>query len=146
MLRPKILTIRFWPDVFEPNAATVDLNASDYNSTLADLSVNLANEYMHRRAHSPAQQVIDQTTCLAYLVFHFRHMDPTRYIASREIMEHIRARRGKAVSLHYFQTKVIAPLRDAGILIASSSRYLHLTPRSADNVDMERIENLTIPE
>ncbi len=132
LLKPKILTMKFWPDAFEPSLVTTELDGEQYNATLADLSVNLATDYIHRRAHSPAPQVIDQTTCLAYLVFHFRHMDPTRYIASREIMEHIRARRGKAVSLHYFQTKVIAPLRDAGILIASSSRGYKLPACEAD--------------
>ena len=144
LLQPKILTMKFWPDAFEPSLVTTDLNGQQYNATLADLSVNLATDYVHRRAHSPAQQVIDQTTCLSYLVFHFRHMDPTRYIASREIMEHIRVRRGKAVSLHYFQTKVIAPLRDAGILIASSSRGYKLPACEADLYDFVNHSNTIV--
>lgn len=144
LMRPRILTIKFWPDVFEPNIATIDLDASAYDNTLAELSVNLANEYINRCVHSTAPQVIDQTTCLAYLVFHFRHMDPTRYIASREIMEHIRVRRGKAVSLHYFQTKVIAPLRDAGILIASSSRGYKLPACEVDLYDFISHSNTII--
>jgi hypothetical protein len=51
---------------------------------------------------------MDHHTALSYLVFHFRHITPTRYISGFEIIEHIKVRGGKQVSLHYFQTKVIA--------------------------------------
>jgi hypothetical protein len=59
-------------------------------------------------------------------------MDPTRYISSFELIEHIKARRGKSVKLHYFQTKLIAPLRDEGVLIASSYRFYKLPSFEAD--------------
>ena len=33
-----------------------------------------------------------------------------------------------------------------GVIQEATTRYLHLMPRSADNLDMNKIENLTIPE
>ena len=33
-----------------------------------------------------------------------------------------------------------------GVIQQATTRYLHLMPRSADNLDMEKIRNLTIPE
>lgn len=110
----------------------------------SDEYVKLANDFLHRKALNQAPHIIDQITSLSYLVFHFRHINPTRYISSFEIMEHIKARRGKAVSLHYFQTKVIAPLRDAGVLIASSSRGYKLPASEADLYDFINHSNAII--
>jgi len=59
-------------------------------------------------------------------------------------MEHIKVRRGKAVSLHYFQTKVIAPLRDAGVLIASSSKGYKLPANESDLYDFINHSNAII--
>ena len=88
--------------------------------------------------------MIDQVTTLSYLVFHFRHINAVRYISSFEIMQHIKARRSKPVSLHYFQTKVIAPLRDAGVLIASSSKGYKLPASQSDLYDFVNHSNAII--
>ena len=144
LLHPKLITIKFWPDVFEPYLVKSDLKDAYYDKQLAELSVNLANEFIHRKSQIIASHVIDQVTTLSYLVFHFRHINAVRYISSFEIMEHIKARRGKAVSLHYFQTKVIAPLRDAGVLIASSSRGYKLPASERDLYDFVNHSNAII--
>lgn len=144
ILQNKLLTIKFWPDVFEPYLVKQDLAVQQYDRALAELSINLANDFLHRKAPSQAPHVIDQFTTLSYLVFHFRHINPTRYISSFEIMEHIKARRGKTVSLHYFQTKVIAPLRDAGVLIASSSKGYKLPASEPDLYDFINHSNAII--
>ncbi|WP_221392494.1 DUF3800 domain-containing protein [Dyadobacter sp. NIV53] len=144
LLHPRLLTIKFWPDVFEPYLVKTTSDEQHYDATLAELSVKLANDFLHRKAPSQTPHVIDQHTCLSYLVFHFRHINANRYISSFEIIEHIKARRGKAVSLHYFQTKVIAPLRDAGVLIASSSRGYKLPASEADLYDFVNHSNTII--
>ncbi|SDH45411.1 hypothetical protein SAMN04487996_13813 [Dyadobacter soli] len=59
-------------------------------------------------------------------------------------MEHIRARTGNKVSLHYFQTKVIAQLREAGVLIASSSRGYKLPASETDLDDFVSHSNTII--
>ena len=144
LLQSKLLTIKFWPDVFDPYLIKPDLANKKYDSTLAELSINLANSFLHKKAPSQTPHVIDQLTSLSYLVFHFRHIDPTRYISSFEIIEHIKVRHGKPVTLHYFQTKVIAPLRDAGVLIASSSRGYKLPASESDLYDFINHSNTII--
>ena len=144
LMHPKLLTIKFWPDVFEPYLVKTNSDQEPYNKTLAELSVNLANDFLHRKSPSQTPHIIDQFTCLSYLVFHFRHINPNRYISSFEIMEHIKVRSDKTISLHYFQTKVIAPLRDAGVLIASSSRGYKLPASEADLYDFVNHSNAII--
>jgi len=83
-------------------------------------------------------------TCIQYLLFHFRHVDPTRYISSRELIAHIEGRRGSIPSLHYFQTRVIAPLRDAGVIIASSTKGYKIPSCEQDLYDFVNHSNTII--
>lgn len=144
ILRPKLLTLKFWPDVFAPSLVKTTLDQTQYNPVLADLSVNLAQDFVHRKLSSRSPQDVDQHTCLSYLLFHFRHIDPTRYISSRELIRHIESRRNATVTLHYFQTKVIAPLRDAGVLIASSTKGYKLPASERDLYDFVNHSNTII--
>lgn len=144
LMQPKLMTIKFWPDVFNPYQVRYDSQDQQYDKGMAELSINLANDFLQGRAKSTVPHVIDQVTTLSYLVFHFRHINAIRYISSFEIMEHIKVRRGKAVSLHYFQTKVIAPLRDAGVLIASSSKGYKLPANESDLYDFINHSNAII--
>jgi len=144
VLKKKLFTIKFWPDAFEHNLANPPEPGPTYDPLLAELSTKLANSFLQRKSSDRALQSIDQVSCLGYLLFHFRHINPTRYITSFELMEHVGARRGKNVSLHYFQTKVIAPLRDAGVLVASSSRGYKLPASQQDLYDFVSHSNTII--
>lgn len=135
ILKSKVLTVKFWPDTFESSLGNQPETGPSYDPLLAELSIKLANGFLSRKSSNRSQQATDQVSCLGFLLFHFKHINPTRYITSFELIEHVRARRGKNVSLHFFQTKVIAPLRDAGVLIASSSRGYKLPASHQDLYD-----------
>lgn len=144
LIQPSLLTMKFWPDVFAPYLVKVNTKELRYNEELSNLSVKLANDFINRKSGIQAPHISDQLACLGFLLFHFRHISPTRYISSFEIIEHIRVRRGQSVSLHYFQTKVIAPLRDAGVLIASSSRGYKLPASEGDLYDFINHSNTIV--
>lgn len=144
LLKRNLLSIQFFSDSFGRSTVSLPTGTNEYDQTLAMLSTNIANDFLHRNSLSPVPQVKDQISCLGYLLFHFRHINPTRYITSFELIEHIRARTGKKVSLHYFQTKVVAQLRDAGVLIASSSRGYKLPASQSDLHDFVNHSNTII--
>ena len=144
LLKPKLLTLKYWPDVFAPVVAQSLPDQADYNAGLAELCVGLGQDFLHRKLASRSPQEVDQVTCLNYLLFHFRHVDPTRYISSRELMAHIEERRGSLPSLHYFQTRVIAPLRDAGVIIASSTKGYKIPSCEGDLYDFINHSNTII--
>jgi hypothetical protein len=144
LLRPKLLTLKYWPDVFAPLVAQAPADQANYNAGLAELCVGLGQDFLHRKVASSSPQEIDQVTCIQYLLFHFRHVNPARYISSRELISHIEERRGRLPSLHYFQTRVIAPLRDAGVLIASSSKGYKIPCCEKDLYDFVNHSNTII--
>ena len=106
--------------------------------------MSLGQDFLHRKLTSRSAQEIDQVTCLQYLLFHVRHMDPTRYISSRELMAHIDQPRGSLPTSHYFQTRVIAPLREAGVIIASSSKGYKIPSCERDLYDFVNHSNTII--
>ena len=144
LLSPKLLTLKYWPDVFTPMVAQSVPDQANYNAGLAELCVGLGQDFLHRKLASRSPQEIDQVTCLNYLLFHFRHVDPTRYISSRELMAHIDERRNSQPTLHYFQTRVIAPLRDAGVIIASSTKGYKIPSCEGDLYDFVNHSNTII--
>ena len=144
LLSPKLLTLKYWPDVFSPVVAQSLPDQAHYNAGLTELCVGLGQDFLHRKLASRSPQEIDQVTCLQYLLFHFRHVDPSRYISSRELIAHMEERRGSIPNLHYFQTRVIAPLRDAGVIIASSTKGYKVPSCEQDLYDFINHSNTII--
>ncbi|MFD2937517.1 hypothetical protein [Spirosoma flavum] len=59
-------------------------------------------------------------------------------------MAHIEERRGSLPTLHYFQTRVIAPLWDAGVIIASSTKGYKIPSCEGDLHDFVNHSNTII--
>lgn len=136
LLRPYLTTLSiFPPDRLTPLVAPPPDDLTKYDPRIADLSLMLAQDVQHKRLRGRTSLELDQAACLSYLVFQFRHVDPTRYVSSREFMDYIRDRRPSSLTLHRFQTQIIARLRDAGVLIASSSRGYKLPACLGDLLD-----------
>ena len=145
LLRPVLTALRvFPPDRFTPLVAPPPNDASKYDPRLADLSLLLAQDVLHKRLRNRSSLELDQAACLSYLIFQFRQVNPTRYVSSRELMEYIRGRRPSSLTLHRFQTQIIARLRDAGVLIASSSRGYKLPACLGDLHDFINHSNTII--
>jgi len=59
------------------------------------------------------------------LLLYFNTYGSDIYLTAGEIMQHLNATRDEALTPRQFQTKVIAPLRDAGVLVVSSASGEH---------------------
>ncbi|PMD87231.1 hypothetical protein BWI97_25880 [Siphonobacter sp. BAB-5405] len=132
VLKPNISFIRYWPEPFSSYTTSLAEQSETYNKELAELSINLAQDFINRHTRIGSPQHQDQLSCLHYLVLYFRTISADKYISSRELIQHIEGQRGSSISLHYFQARVIAPLRDAGVLIASSSKGYKLPASEQD--------------
>lgn len=65
---------------------------------------------------------IYQIIVLKYLCSRFLNYDTRKYIPTKELINNLKYRTGKAVSMQYFRTHIIAKLRDEGVIIASSPK------------------------
>lgn len=55
-------------------------------------------------------------------MLYFKAYDHRKYVPTQEIIKHLSVDRREPIKEHYFRTKIIAELRDKGVIIASSSK------------------------
>jgi hypothetical protein len=135
LLNPKVIHIKQWPEnyksyTYEPK------DFSEFNSIIADLGVNLAQQFIESNKQTNEPSVKDQVICLKYLLFYFKNINPSDYISTFELINRVtKVRLTERISIHYFRSKIIARLRDAGIIIASSSKGYKLPSNEHDLYD-----------
>lgn len=140
ILRPKITDIRFWPPE-QKKIAYTKREHSLYDKAISELSLSLAEQQIGKYNSSNIPAEIHQAACLRYLVFYFRNINADRYIPTFELISNIEAIKGGTISMHYFRSKIIAHLRDKGILISSSSKGYKLPSCSDDLMEFVNHSN-----
>lgn len=132
ILAPKIIAVKDWPKDTRPINYKILEEEKKYNPIIADLAVGRAVNYLDSIRRSRVPFEVDQRNCLNYLLFNFRYMDPNRFLWSTEIIHHLEECSGRKVRPYYFMSKVIAKLRDAGVIITSSNNGYKLPANEAD--------------
>lgn len=122
LLKEKIIEIRRWPVDYRPYAYMPEKDFDSFDPAISTLGTTLASEFFKQNNKSKIPSEIDQCSCVQYLLFYFRNISPETYISTSELMNHIESMRSANVSLHYFRSKIIAKLRDKGVIVASSSK------------------------
>ena len=117
LLKNKELFIVKWPENF------VYFDVSKIESTqdkmIADIAISFAEEYITtQNSHQYFEQ---QKIVLSYLIFQVNHINFERYIHTYELIDWLK-QRGHILSDEEFRSNIIGPMRDAGVIIISSSR------------------------
>lgn len=143
-LKSNILDIFEWP--YDRTSITFDSSRSDnqHDQIITELSVNLARQFITQKEGSKVPIDIDQSNCLKFLLFYFLQINSKNYISTFEIKNHIDVGRLHPMSIHYFRSKVIAKLRDQGVLISSSPAGYKLPSSEKDLYEFVNQSNTTI--
>jgi len=56
------------------------------------------------------------------LLFNYNYVDPEEYVPAWKIINHLNIGRSPHINAYQFKSKVIAKLRDAGVIISTSPR------------------------
>jgi hypothetical protein len=67
------------------------------------------------------EQVRARAELLRFLLFKIKFVDPRGFVSTGEIIDHLASNVGLQLSEHAIRSTVIAPLRDAGVILASGS-------------------------
>jgi hypothetical protein len=118
-----IIDVEEWPRIpWERERHSRREPGRGYDQTIAALSENLAQVFVDENERKATPRVRDQVHFLRFLLFYFRHIDSRAYVSTREIMRNLNEGQGRTLTEHYFRTRVVAMLRDQGLLIASSPK------------------------
>lgn len=123
LLKDKLLPISLWPLEWEEYIKNIKGYAGeDFHSEIAYTATKTAVKFIENNKETKSQEVMLQVMTLRYLLNMLATQGKNDYISSGELLNHISFSTGKYHSSNYFQSKIIAPLRDAGILIATSNK------------------------
>ena len=94
---------------------------SEHDKEIAQLSLRIVDEFCLNNSGSDETDVKQQIAILQYLRFRFTQNQFRRYISTRELMNHLNNSGYDKMSVSTFRMKIIAKLRDEGVILASSA-------------------------
>ncbi len=101
---------------------------------IREVGVVQALRYLDEHPDPDTEIERDKFYTVQYLLYWFRYINPERYIPTKVFLQHIgQMPHAIPVTAHYFRSKIIASLRDQGVLIASHRHGLKL-PYGVDDL------------
>lgn len=92
---------------------------NEYDSAVYQLACKCATDYVDQYTEGSDEEVRLRTLFLKYLLYNVRILNSSRYIHSSEIVQELSSMSEKRISKDFLYRRIIAPLRDEGIIIAS---------------------------
>lgn len=133
MLKGKIVGMEEFPRRTEPYWGSVNPSDYKYNKDIFTLSMKCASDFITKHENDSSDERRAQVAFLRYLLFQVRNIDPIHYISSNRLVSVIRESVDRRITKNYLFRKIIAPLRDEGIIIASCSHGYKI-PISVDDI------------
>ena len=134
ILSSKILMIKEFPQTF----VSFDIQHNDmnpqYNAQIADICYRKAKLFMETHKDSDEIEVKQQVAVLDYLLFRFMNRSPRKYIPTKELINQLCYLGFDRMSIQAFRAKIIAKLRDNGVIISSSPDGYKI-PSSEDELE-----------
>lgn len=133
LFKEKFIDSKIWPEDYKDYFVDLDKVTDEFDLLITEQAIHLADDYINKYTNSSEIEIQDQVSFLKYLLLNLRFISSDRYVSTHEIIRNISNRRLVNISQHYFRTKVVASLRDDGLLIASGE-YGYKLPTSASDI------------
>ena len=133
ILKGKILRLDEFPSKKEPYWGSAKPEDYKYNSDIYALSVKCANDFINKHKNDETDEKRVQTAFLRYLLFYVQNVNPSQFLYSNQIISILQEYTEQRITRNYLYRRVIAPLRDEGVIIASSSHGYKI-PISIDDI------------
>src|SRR5699024_5161250 len=141
LLNNKIIQIEDWStnDGKEPSEMI-----SDLDRIIEEQSLELLNQFVVKHNFSDEPRMINQVNFLKFLKTSYL-TGRNEYIKGEEIRRNINNISVEKVSLEGIRTNIVAPLRDAGLLVSSTVYGYKLPTTKEDLMDYVEFSSSTIP-
>jgi hypothetical protein len=132
IIKDKLISINHFPKVIESFEFDDNNQVSDYDRTIASLSINRINDYLDT-ATGDNQDNLDRMNFLKLLLLFHQSNHYKKYTTSIEFISHLNVNRTNPITKEYFSSKIVGHLRDKGVLVASG-RNGYKIPSSARDI------------
>lgn len=133
MLKGKIIASERFPHKSEPYWGTTNPEDYQYNKDIYTLAIKCASDFICKHEHDDDDEHRTQVAFLRCLLFQVNEVDPTQYISSNQILAKLREYTPHRITKNFLFRRIIAPLRDDGVIIASCTRGYKI-PISAEDI------------
>lgn len=133
MLRGKITTTEFFPPEHEPYWGKLKPEDCQYDEKVFTLAIKSAQDFLSKYCDDETDDRKMQMSVLRYLMMYVLQINPTAYVYSDELVEHLRKNVQIRVTRNTLFRRVIAQLRDEGVILASCNRGYKI-PISVDDL------------
>lgn len=122
-IKKKEIGKKEWPEKYEDLEHVLNSeNVSEYDDIIAQTSIRVATEYILNCMQSTELEEKERLIVVEYLLRQLEFNNGEKYSSSYEMIQHLKNRLNFDRSHRYFRTKIIAKIRDSGVLIASSNK------------------------
>jgi len=135
MLAEKMLRIDVWPYV-DHNSIMRQLHefSETFDQVIAEKSIQLVQQYIEKHEDREDEDVRAQVDFLKFLLTCLS-AGRDEFIYSQEIIKNMQTFSREKVNKDYMMTDIVGPLRDQGILIASTSKGYKIPTSTKDIID-----------
>lgn len=124
VLEPKITSLNFFPYDQQHLLQVGEEGDTGFHEDIARIGVNSAIHFIDSKK-VVTQDDADQVNCVKLMLLYFNTYGTKKYIPTRQLIQHLQVGREELLTEHNFRTKVIGKVRDAGVLVVSSSAGEH---------------------
>ncbi|QJD98517.1 DUF3800 domain-containing protein (plasmid) [Mucilaginibacter robiniae] len=124
VLEPKITSLNFFPYDKQHLLQVGEEPETGFHEDIAQIGVNSAIHFIDNKKVIN-QDDADQINCVKLILLYFNTYGTKKYIPTKQLIQHLQVGREEVLSEHNFRTKVIGKIRDAGVLVVSSSAGEH---------------------
>lgn len=145
LLNGKTSQVINFPKIYEENSLEDLINDNDYDSNVSEVTIYKIRQFLESKEKSDKFNIA-QKQFLNILLLNYEAGYSGKYISTKEILNHINYSSDKVMSIEVFRNKVVAKIRDKGIII-SSNRSGYKIPNSVNDVQafVRLNKNLILP-
>lgn len=133
MLKAKIMSSEEFPRKNEPYWGTTNPKDCNFDNQIYTLAVKCARDYIGQHQEETGIEIKAQIAFLKHLLFYVENISPIHYVTSYEIRGIIQEYVGQKISRDFLFRRIVAPLRDKHVILASSNKGYKI-PISVDDI------------
>jgi len=135
ILRGKIICCSHFPNNQGPYFATPTLKYEIYDKQIFELASYMAQTFIDNNSKSEDDDTRLKLAALRYLLFIVNDVDARRYVPAKELIRILNEYSGRKIIPNYFYRKIIASLRDDGLILASCTKGYKIPISYNDIID-----------
>ena len=145
ILEPRVITISEWPHKFTPLTHDMESEGdSEVDAIIANIAQTSATQFVADNENSTEPDVMERVRCVKFLLFHYKWVERYGWVSTHSIIRNLCAGKKSEMKERHLRSRIIAPLRDAGLLVASSSKGYKLPANHKDLIEFLNHSNIII--